>query len=148
MGSSTTWDLKSAVDAFERGEGQDWIERYLQVESWQNLGLLRRVRAYSSIWLPPQLVEISRLVRIAGPSESYRFPQDPVEWNRAVNAIVATQPSVESLPPVIGWRERDGSINLADGNHRVTALMTMGFKSCWALLHDGPLRSTEELGKQ
>jgi len=145
---STNWDLASATEAFERGDGQDWIERYLLVESWQNLGLLRRVRAYSSAWLPPRLVDIARLSRIAGPSESYKFPKDPAEWNMAVQAIVATQPSLESLPPVIGWRELDGSINLADGNHRVDALTNMGFTSCWALLHDGPLRSPEELRKR
>jgi hypothetical protein len=134
--------------AFERGAGQDWIERYLQVESWQNLRLLRRVRAHSSSWLPPQLIEIARLQRIAGPSESFRFPQDPDEWTRAVQAIAVTRPSLESLPPVIAWRELDGTLNLADGNHRVDALMKMGFRSCWVLLHDGPLRSDEEIARR
>ncbi len=131
--------------AFERGEDQDWIERYLQVESWQNLGLLRRVRAHSSSWLPPQLIEIARLQRIAGPSESFRFPQVPDEWIRAIQAIVATRPSPDSLPPVIAWQELDGVINLADGNHRVDALTEMGFRSCWVLLRDGPLRIDEEI---
>jgi len=93
-------------------------------------------------------VDIARLSRIAGPLESDKFPKDPAEWNVAVQAIVATQPSLESLPPVIGWRELDGSINLADGNHRVDALTNMGFNSCWALLHDGPLRSPEKLRKR
>lgn len=111
--------------AFERGEGQDWIERYLQVESWQNLGLLRRVRAHSSSWLPPQLIEIARLQRVARPSKSFRFPQDPDEWTKAVQAIAVARPSLDSLPPVIAWRELDGVINLADGNHRADALTNM-----------------------
>lgn len=113
------------------------------MEAWQNLGLLRRVRAHSSSWMPPQLIEIARLQRIAGPSESFRFPQDLDEWTRAVHAIVVTRPSLDSLPPVIAWRELDGVINLADGHHRVDALTNMGFRSCWVLLHDGPLRSVE-----
>jgi hypothetical protein len=134
--------------AFERGEGQDWIERYLQVDSWQNLGLLRRVRTYSSSWLPPQLIEIARLQRIAGPSESFRFPQDPDEWTRAVQAMVVTRPTLDSLPPVIAWQELDGGINLADGNHRADALTNTGFTSCWVLLYDGPLRSDEGIARR
>jgi hypothetical protein len=142
------WDLKSATGAFERGEGQDWIERYLQVEAWQNLGLLRRARAYSTCWLPTQLVEIAKLSRISGPLASFRFPKDPVEWNRAVQAVVATRPSPESLPPAIAWRELDGQTTLSDGNHRVDALTELGFTSCWVLLHDGPLRGQEELARR
>lgn len=142
------WDLESANVAFRNGVLQEWIESYLQVEDWQNLGLLRRVRAYSSRWLPPQEIGIALLSRIAGPSLEYKFPQDPVEWERAVQVIVDSNPTMESLPPVIAWREFYGEINLADGNHRVDALASMGFTICWVLLHDGPLRGIEEITRR
>lgn len=144
----SAWSLKFAQIAFEQGRIQEWIEAYLQVPEWENLGLLRRVREYSNSWLAPQLFEISRLHRVAGPGDSYRFPKDPATWNQEVNAILSGRPNREEFPPIIAWRELDGVLNVADGNHRLDALTRLGYEEAWVLLHDGPLRSKEELSRR
>ncbi len=139
------WDLISAREAFSRGEIQAWIEQYLQVEAWQNPGLLRRVRLYSTCWSAPQELPIANFFRIAGPGAAYLFPQDPVSWDLAIAPIIGANPAPEDFPPVIAWRELDGVLNLADGNHRLDALSALGHKTCWVLLHEGPLRSEAEI---
>jgi hypothetical protein len=46
---------------------------------------------------------------------------------------------------MIDWRELDGVLNVADGNHRLSALEQLGFKEVWTLIHDGPLRNEGEI---
>ena len=140
-----TWDCDSARDAFANGNIQTWIEAYLQVPEWENLGLLRRVLAYSSVWSPPRLVEINDLRRIAGPGEEFTFQQDPDRWESEIQTMLSPGIHRDSVPPVIAWIDPDGSINLADGNHRVDALARAGFQDVWAIVHETPLRSPEEI---
>ena len=139
------WGLDSCVNAFEARRLREWIEEYLQAHESNNPGLLQRVRNYSIYWPAPVLVQIADFYRISGPGPEYEFPQDPTEWTAKVDSIANGRPRPEDLPPVIAWRDPDGSINLADGNHRVAALEQLGYKSAWALIHNEPLRSNEEL---
>ena len=142
------WNLHSAQEAFSLNRLQDWIEEYLQVAEWEDLGLLKRVQSYSTKWLEPSLLPIATLERIAGPGDLYRFPQDPGKWAEEVSRICDGAPAPDDLPPVIAWREVDGVLNLADGNHRVDALTALGYQKIWVILHDGPLRSEEEIVKR
>ncbi len=142
------WGLDSCVKAFEERRLRAWIEEFLVVPEWRNEGLLKRVQDFSVYWPAPVLVPLGEFARIAGPGPEFKFPQDPNEWSAKIDEIVQRQPRPEDLPPVIAWRDPDGSINLADGNHRVDALKKMGYTSAWALIHDGPLRSEAELAKQ
>ena len=139
------WNLESAQTAYEQGKIQDWIEAYLQVPEWENLGLLRRVREYSTSWLAPQLIELDRLVVVAGPGPAFKFPKDPLEWANEVGVISRDHPAPDDLPPMIAWIDPDSSLNLADGNHRRAALMELGYLEGWVLVHEGPLRSKEEI---
>ncbi len=139
------WNLSSAQSAFDRGDGQTWIEDYLQQPEWLNEGLLARVRSYSSSWLAPEQISPDAFFRIAGPGDGFMFPQDLVKWKREVAVIVSSRPSPEDLPPLIAWRELDGILNLADGNHRLDALRELGHNEAWTIVHDGPLRSPEEI---
>ena len=139
------WDLNSCREAYAKRRLREWIEAYLIEPDWENLGLLRRVKQFSVYWPAPVLMPISAMERVTGPGPEFKFPQDPDVWNEAVNAIVTQRPQPDELPPVICWRDPDGVINLADGNHRVEALERLGYEYAWALVHDGPLRSEEEL---
>jgi hypothetical protein len=139
------WDLTTCQAAYAERRLRAWIEEYLQQPRWINEGLLRRVKEYSVYWPAPVLMPISAMERVAGPSPEFKFPQDPEDWDEKVNNIVAMRPQPDELPPVICWRDPDGVINLADGNHRVDALERLGYEYAWALVHDGPLRSEEEL---
>ena len=143
--STVEWDLDSCRQAYDERRLRQWIEEYLQVPEWENLGLLRRMREFGVYWSAPVLMPIAGLSRVAGPGPEYKFPQDPIEWERKVNAIAIMRPTPDHLPPVIAWRDPDGSVNLADGNHRVAALEKLGYEYVWALVHNEPLRSDEEL---
>lgn len=142
------WNQGSARRAFSEGRIQSWIEAYLQVPDWENLGLLHRVREYGSQWLEPQLLPIEGMFRVSGPGPSYLWPKDAGRWEEAIQRMVAGKPSREDFPPLIAWRELDGVVNLADGNHRADALTALGYSEAWVLLHDGPLRSEEEIEKR
>ena len=131
-----TWDLASARAA---GNLHDWIVAYLSVPEWENLGLLRRVRAYATVWEGPRRVALSDLVRIAGPGETFAFPQDPVAWQRSIDAMIQHGVIPEALPPMILWRI-EGGLNVADGNHRLDALRQSGFDEAWAIISPYPLR--------
>lgn len=139
------WDIDSCMKAFDERRLQEWIEDYLRVPAWKNVGLLRRVQAYSVDWQGPELHSISDFDTVAGPSAAFRFPQDPEEWAEQVQAIVSKMPRPSDLPPVIAWRDPEGTLNLADGHHRLAALTQLGYTQIWALVHETPLRSAEEL---
>lgn len=139
------WNLDSCMKAFDERKLQEWIENYLRVPDWKNLGLLRRVEAYSVNWPGPQLYQISDFDRVAGPGAEFKFPQDPDDWAQQVAAIASKMPRPSDLPPVIGWKDPEGTINLADGHHRLAALTQLGYTQVWALVHETPLRSVEEL---
>ncbi len=138
-------DLDSCMKAFDEGRLQEWIENYLQRPGWENSEVLRRIRAYSVNWPGPELVPISNFDRVAGKGTEFIFPQDPDEWVQQVQAITSKMPRPSDLLPVIGWKEPEGTINLADGHHRIAALKQLGYTQVWALVHETPLRSEEEL---
>ena len=138
------WTVESARKAHCEGSIQDWVVAYLSIPDWQNLGLIRRIQSHSISWQEPQLMPIESLERTAGPGPHYRFPKDPDEWNREVRVIAESLDEPIELPPIICWLEDDGEINVADGNHRLDALTSLGHTHAWVLLHNGPLRSPEE----
>ncbi len=137
------WDQSSARHAAAEGRLQEWILAYLEVPEWANPGLARRVRAYATVWEGPILVSLSDRVRIAGPGAGYRFPQDPEAWEAGVSRIVADGLNAERLPPLILWRNEDGGLNVADGNHRMDALARVGITEAWALVSPHPLRASD-----
>ena len=139
------WDLDSCMKAFDERRLREWIEAYLQVPEWKNAGLLRRVREYSVVWPGPELLSISDFDLVAGPGPEFKFSQDPEQWAMQVGAIASKLPRPSDLPPVIAWKDPDGTLNLADGHHRVAALEQLGFTQVWALVHETPLRGEEEM---
>ena len=139
------WDLDSCMKAFDERRLQGWIEDYLRVPGWKNMGLLRRVQAFSVDWPGPELHQISDFDLVAGLGADFRFPQIPEEWAEQVEAIASKRPRPSDMPPVIAWKDSDGTLNLADGHHRVAALKQMGYTQVWALVHETPLRSEEEM---
>ena len=138
------WNLASAQKAREAGRLGQWVEEYLQVPEWQNLGLLRRVQTYGAGWTGPFEMEIAGLVRVAGPGEQYHFAKDPETWEEEIASILACPASTHDFPPIIAWREDDGEINVADDNHRLDAYARLGWTTCWLVLSNAPLRSEEE----
>ncbi|OWU65439.1 MAG: hypothetical protein CBB60_004675 [Armatimonadetes bacterium Cent15-Ar3] len=135
----TRWSSAAARRAFEEDRLQEWIEEYLQVPKWENLGLLRRVRAYSVEWPAPELVLLDRCDPISGPSPSLMFPKNIQSWERDVLAILERGIDVDLMPPLLVWVKPDCRLNLADGNHRVAAAKRLGITKLWALVHPTPL---------
>lgn len=142
------WNLESARYAFAEGRIQSWIEAYLQELEWENLGLLSRVQKYGKQWLEPQLLPLESLFRVSGPGPEFLWPKDPDRWQESIDRMIMGKPSREEFPPLIAWRELDGVINLADGNHRADALSALGYSEAWVLVHESPLRSEEEIEKR
>lgn len=139
------WDLNSCLKAFDERRLREWIEEYLRVPEWRNSGLLRRVQAYSVNWPGPELHQISDFDAVAGPGAAFKYPQDPEEWAQQVEAIASKMPRPSEMPPIIAWRDPEGTIILVDGHHRLAALVQLGYTQVWALVHETPLRSIEEL---
>ena len=61
----------------------------------------------------------------------YRIPSD--SWSQKVGRIASGLICLEHLPPLIAEFRPEG-LSIRDGNHRLAAMSSKGWPSCWVIV--------------
>jgi len=127
------FSLAGARKAASTGEIGPWLQSYLLAEArWANpglaSGLLKVPRVYELFE-----IEVKQLVRKCGPEPEMEYWQDPVTFEKHINAIAQSLESIEDLPPLV-VEEVQGKLVVCDGTHRLEAIRSKGWASCWVIL--------------
>jgi len=127
------YTVKSAREFASRDQIEVWVQSYLSAGPWANAGLAKGLKRARRWWVGPVKISLDRLVRKCGPEPEmkYRMPQE--EWDRRTNHIATTATDPELLPPAIAqWI--DGTLLLADGNHRHEGARRKGWPALWVFI--------------
>lgn len=127
------FSVASARQYAHEGRIDEWLHDYLNQEAWANTTLSSIIQYQKPLWIGPIEVELTQLVRCAGPEESMRYPQNPQAWEKSIQAITESLTEASALPPLL-VRPIGGVFSIPDGNHRHEAMRRKGWRTGWALL--------------
>jgi ParB/Sulfiredoxin domain len=125
--------LRGAKAASSVDELGAWLQVYLSAEPrWANpglaTGLLKFPRVYTLFEVDPD-----ELVRKSGPEPEMEYRQDGKSFDAHIQAIAESLIAVEDLPPLVVEEVR-GRYVVCDGTHRLEAIRSKGWPTCWVIL--------------
>ena len=127
------YDVRSCLEAANRGSLDDWVYRYLSDGPWANLGLRNGLRRQRRYWIGPRILPLARLERCCGPEPGLEYHIPSEAWERKVAMIAASLREPESVPPlIVEWRS--GTLSIRDGSHRSAAMIRAGWTECWVIV--------------
>ncbi|MED5016491.1 ParB N-terminal domain-containing protein [Paenibacillus chibensis] len=122
---------------------ETWIHLFLNGEG-DNVGLSEGLKMKRRYWLGPIEIDISYLDRVLGPELNMEYVEDEDWWNYNVNQISNRIESGWDMPPLIA-ENREGSLSVRDGNHRLGALQKLNKEKCYVIIWDD--RSVENISE-
>ena len=127
------FNLSSAQDYAKQRRTQEWVIEYLSNNPRPNIPLRDLIEQHRPVWLGPIEVELTQLRRSCGPEAGMRWYEPPEIWIYRIDKIAHNLKHSSELPPLI-VRQVDDTLSVHDGNHRLGAMLKMGWKTGWVLL--------------
>lgn len=139
----TRFTLNAAMKYAANDDIETWIHLFLNGEG-DNVGLSEGLKMKRRYWLGPIEIDISYLDRVLGPELNMEYVEDEDWWNYNVNQISNRIESGWDMPPLIA-ENREGSLSVRDGNHRLGALQKLNKEKCYVIIWDD--RSVENISE-
>lgn len=139
----TKFTLKAAMEYAANDDIETWIHLFLNGEG-DNVGLSEGLKLKRRYWLGPIEIDTSFLYRIVGPESNMEYVEDEDCWNFNINQICSRVEAGWDMPPLIA-ENREGSLSIRDGNHRLGALQNLKKEKCYVIIWDDS--SVENISK-
>lgn len=130
----TRFTLDTAMEYAANDDIETWIHLFLNGEG-NNVGLSEGLKMKRRFWLGPIEIDISYLNRALGPELNMEYVEDEDWWNYNINQISKRIESGWDMPPLIA-ENREGSLSVRDGNHRLGALQKLNKEKCHVIIWD------------
>lgn len=117
-------DVREAVKADRLHE---WVLNFLR-GSGKNHSLADRLELDGLYRLGPIDYPLEKLDNILGPDDNYLFPENPTMLAGRVDAIVESMRKGWEPPAIIATNLWGDKFQIADGGHRVYALLKLGIR--------------------
>lgn len=130
----TRFTLNAAMEYAANDDIETWIHLFLNGEG-DNVGLSEGLKMKRRFWLGPIEIDISYLDRVVGPESNMEYVEDENWWNLNINQISNRIESGWDMPPLIA-ENREGSLSVRDGNHRLGALQKLNKEKCYVIIWD------------
>ncbi|PZT54706.1 ParB N-terminal domain-containing protein [Paenibacillus silvae] len=130
----TRFTLNAAMEYAANDDIETWIHLFLNGEG-DNVGLSEGLKMKRRFWLGPIEIDISYLGRALGPELNMEYVEDEDWWNYNINQISNRIESGWDMPPLIA-ENREGSLSVRDGNHRLGALQKLNKEKCYVIIWD------------
>ncbi|MGI9584170.1 MAG: hypothetical protein ACR2N7_01100 [Acidimicrobiia bacterium] len=131
------WSVGAVEEASRNGVLQDWVVSYMRSGSWRNDGLADGIGLARRWWGGPALIDTSALVRTCGPEPDMPYRVSEQSWIQRTTAIAGTIGDeafdLRTMPPLI-VEFREGTLAVADGNHRLGAFALAGVEQAWVIV--------------
>ncbi|WP_152392738.1 ParB N-terminal domain-containing protein [Paenibacillus guangzhouensis] len=124
--------LKSAMEFASNNEIETWVHLFLNGEG-DNVGLSNGLKMKTRYWLGPIEIETRFLDRVVGPELNMEYVEDEDWWNYNMNEICNRLADGWDMPPLIA-ENRNGSLSVRDGNHRLGALQKLNIDKCYLII--------------
>lgn len=112
--------LKSAMEFASKKDIETWVHLFLNGEG-DNVVMSNGLKLKKRYWLGPIEIETSFLDRVVGPEPDLEYVEDEKWWDHNINQISERLNDGWDMPPLIA-ENRNGSLSVRDGNHRLGAL--------------------------
>jgi len=134
MSQHPEYSVDTAREAAERDDLATWVAEFLASPGSDNADLADLLADPPRWWLGPVELPISRLHRLAGPSdEPVLCEWDEDDWRDDVDDLAqAIRDGFVPPPTIVSWKR--GQLVLEDGNHRVEALRRAGHELAWSVV--------------
>ncbi|RAI84444.1 ParB-like nuclease family protein [Paenibacillus pabuli] len=130
----TRFTLDAAMEYAANDDIETWIHLFLNGEG-NNVGLSEGLKMKRRFWIGPVEIDISYLDRALGPELNMEYVEDEDWWNYNINQISNRIESGWDMPPLIA-ENREGSLSVRDGNHRLGALQKLNKEKCYVIIWD------------
>ncbi|GIP30531.1 hypothetical protein J23TS9_56610 [Paenibacillus sp. J23TS9] len=130
----TRFTLNAAMEYAANDNIETWIHLFLNGEG-NNVGLSEGLKMKRRYWLGPIEIDISYLDRVVGPESNMEYVEDEDWWNYNINQISNRIESGWDMPPLIA-ENREGSLSVRDGNHRLGALQKLIKEKYYVVIWD------------
>lgn len=126
--------LKEAMEYASNGDIETWIHLFLNGEG-DNIGLSEGLKMKKRYWVGPIEVDINCLDRVVGPELNMEYVENEDWWNYNINEICKRIEDGWDMPPLIA-ENRNGTLSVRDGNHRLGALEKLKRVKCFLIIWD------------
>ncbi|EBK2059985.1 ParB N-terminal domain-containing protein [Paenibacillus timonensis] len=130
----TRFTLNAAMEYAVNHDIETWIHLFLNGEG-DNVGLSEGLKMKRRYWLGPIEIDISYLDRVVGPESNMEYVEDEDWWNYNISQISNRIEVGWDMPPLIA-ENREGSLSIRDGNHRLGALQKLKKEKCFVVIWD------------
>jgi hypothetical protein len=127
------FSLESARAAARCDRTAIWVGEFLASRGSDNPELAAALAQERHWWAGPVSVEVTELVRLAGPEADALVKVAPQEWERDIEEMEASLERGWEPPPLLA-EHRDGQLLLQDGNHRYESLVRTHSRRAWVLV--------------
>ena len=122
-------DLTKALQSAKEGKFEEWLHDFLSYNP-KDEGLLDGLKKQKRYWLQPIEMELAMLKRTCGPEKEMKYFEAEDVWNKTIGTMkLDLDKGWKPAPLIIEFK--DGKFNVADGNHRMGALINSGYKKYW-----------------
>jgi len=126
--------LNSAMEFASNNEIETWVHLFLNGEG-DNVGLSNGLKMKTRYWAGPVEIKTKFLDRVVGPEKNMEYIEEEEWWNHNINQICNRLEDGWDMPPLIA-ENRNGSLSIRDGNHRLGALQRLNKEKCFLIIWD------------
>ena len=125
-------DLTKALQSAKEERFEEWLHDFLSYKP-KDKGLLEGLKKQKRYWLQPVEMELAMLRRTCGPEKEMKYFEVEEEWSKTIEKMkIDLTKGWKPAPLIVEFK--DGEFNVADGNHRVGALISSGYKKYWTVI--------------
>jgi hypothetical protein len=123
-------DLTKALEATNI---EAWLDAFLLSEIHRNKGLYDGLKKQKRYWIGPVEIDLERIKRTCGPEEEMKYKEEQQVWDTVIERMKNDLREGWKPAPLVATF-KGGIMSVADGNHRMGALISSGYKKYWTII--------------